>query len=73
MDTEIALKTEHRAIDRLIGLFAGLDKDGKLPIGSMVYCDKADEGHSMKAMAIVLQNYMRTWKKEMQSASVWLT
>ena len=32
---------EHRAIDGLIGLFAGLDKDGKLPIGSMVYLDKA--------------------------------
>lgn len=41
MDTEIALKTEHLAIDGLIGLFAGLDKDGKLPIGSMVYLDKA--------------------------------
>ena len=24
-------------------------------------------------LAIVLQNYMRTWKKELQSASVWLT
>lgn len=41
VDTEIALEMEHRAIDGLIGLFAGLDKDGKLPIGSMVYLDKA--------------------------------